>query len=315
MRRRSAYNPASTMNALSSRIAGVPAPVLLYAAGLLLAYAAPLPACDVPVCEYALRYWARSDYTVYYLYEGREAPADAAANALLRRAAAGDEGHANLRFVPLESSPPPDRLTPEAREILAANRTVPRPRHLLVSPTGATVYSGRLAAEDVRALLASPATAALAEALCAGARGVLLLLTDTDEAQNAGVRGVVQQALAAAPETARPLLQELSRQDPAEQWLVRQLLALEPDLPSLRSPMVFGVYGRCRATEPYLGKGLTPANLSAVARFLNGPCTCEIKEANRGVDLLSNWDWPARVPEAALPPRRLDGGGYVEFEQ
>ena len=83
----------------------------------------------------------------------------------------------------------------------------------------------------------------------------------------------------------------ISRDDPAEQWLIRMLLAVEPDLHEFNQPMVFPVYGRGRVHPPYLGLGISAENLADAVQFLTGACSCTVKEENPGVDLLVDYDW------------------------
>jgi len=85
---------------------------------------------------------------------------------------------------------------------------------------------------------------------------------------------------------------KLARDDPKEQWLVRSLLAVEPDLNEFpNEPMVFGIYGRGRALPPFIGKGINYENLVECVYFLMGPCSCMIKDQNPGMDLLMCWNW------------------------
>ncbi len=304
------------------RIPRAPVLVALLSLPLVPGQLAPLAACDVPVCEYALVHWPRQEYTLYYLHDGAEAKADARANELLRKVAAGKVGHANLRFTPVDASLDPERLAPDARYVLELSGGASRPRHILMSPKGRAVFSGHMTVQDARELLASPKTAALADMLCRGLRGVMVVMTDGDEAQSAAAletaRGVIdsaQDARVVEDARVRMGLLEVSRQDPSERWLVRQLLAVEADLGERRGPMVFGAYGRGHVTEAYLGKGITASNLAELAKFMNGPCTCEIKAANLGVDLVSDWDWEAHVSGTAAPPRPVEPTGYVTFAQ
>jgi len=85
---------------------------------------------------------------------------------------------------------------------------------------------------------------------------------------------------------------KVARDDKAEQWLVRSLLAVEPDLEEFpEEPMVFGIYGRGRALPPFIGKGINYENLLECVYFLMAPCSCQIKDQNPGMDLLMCWDW------------------------
>lgn len=288
--------------------------IALMSLSLALGYLAPLSACDIPVCEYALLNWSRQDYTVYYLHDGTEARVDAEANKLLRKVAGGKEGHANLRFVSLKATQDPEGLSPEDRYVLRTTGELSRPRHLLLSPKGRTVFSGRMTVADVRDLLASAQTASLADMLLHGRHGVLVVMTDRDEAQNTAALRTAQTVIHAAEGTGLSVgLLEVSRQNPKERWLVRQLLQVEADLETLDGPMVFGAYGRGHLTEAYLGKGITAANLQGLVTFMNGPCTCDIKAANLGVDLITNCDWEAHLPATRTPLDITDPGGFVTF--
>lgn len=87
----------------------------------------------------------------------------------------------------------------------------------------------------------------------------------------------------------------VDRNDPAEAWLVKCLLGVESDLPTLTEPMVFGVYGRARALPPCVGAGINPDNLMDYAWFVAGKCSCTVKEQNPGVDLLVRCNWDVAV--------------------
>jgi len=108
----------------------------------------------------------------------------------------------------------------------------------------------------------------------------------------------------------------VSRTDPAEKWLVRSLLAVEPDLEKLTAePMVFGVYGRGRAMPPCVGKGITTENLIDCLMFLSGPCSCMIKDENPGADLLMRWDWEATAEAmAAEEEQQMNAGPQGDRE-
>lgn len=107
-------------------------------------------------------------------------------------------------------------------------------------------------------------------------------------------------AEAETPSRPKVGLVKLSRDDKKETWLLRMLHAveaLEPD--ELEQPMVFATYGRGRVLEPYLGKGIEKNNLLDVIAFINGPCSCQVKDQNPGTDLLTSWDWDAAALKVA----------------
>jgi hypothetical protein len=114
----------------------------------------------------------------------------------------------------------------------------------------------------------------------------------------------------------------VSRTDPAERYFVEQLLASEgTGADSLVAeglkPMVFPVFGRGRVLCAYVDNGIYEGPLPQDAEFLVGPCSCQVKQANPGVDLLMAADWEGAIasladaaPAAALelpPLGGLDG--------
>jgi hypothetical protein len=90
-------------------------------------------------------------------------------------------------------------------------------------------------------------------------------------------------------------MMRLARRDPKETELVRILVGMEDDLEDRNEPIVYPVFGRGLALWAIVGKGITEENLSRAAKFLVGPCSCEIKAQNPGVDLLLTADWEERL--------------------
>ncbi len=116
--------------------------------------------------------------------------------------------------------------------------------------------------------------------------------------------------------TAERLAAKDSSLDPAERWLMRAMMTVEPDLAGLADqPMVFAVYGRARVLEPYVGKGITVDNLSQLVEFVTGACSCQVKDANPGMDLLTAWNWDATAERLAAKDSSfgLAVGGYAEI--
>src|SRR5207248_4635023 len=87
----------------------------------------------------------------------------------------------------------------------------------------------------------------------------------------------------------------LSRRDTEETDLLRMLLGMEDDLEDRKEPIVYPVFGRGLALWAIVGKGITQENIDRAAKFLVGPCSCEIKAQNPGVDLLLTADWEERL--------------------
>ena len=115
----------------------------------------------------------------------------------------------------------------------------------------------------------------------------------------------------------------LSRTDPAEKIFVDMLLGSEGggEL-SLRAddvrgkPMAFPVFGRGRVLYGLVGDGINEDTIADACQLLIGPCTCQVKDDNPGIDLVMAVDWESLVERSveidkALPP--LAGlGGFAD---
>ncbi|MBI1388851.1 MAG: hypothetical protein GC154_10435 [bacterium] len=96
----------------------------------------------------------------------------------------------------------------------------------------------------------------------------------------------------------------VSRHDDAERALVSMLTHSEPDLPMYEDqPMVFPIYGQGRALYALIGSGINRETVEQAGEFLVGPCSCQIKEENPGVDLLIPVDWKAGVTDRMVLDR------------
>lgn len=92
----------------------------------------------------------------------------------------------------------------------------------------------------------------------------------------------------------------LKRDDPQESFLLKSLLASEPDLEELDEPMAFPVLGRGRVLYALVGKGISETTIGMASRFMIGPCSCQVKNQNPGFDLLMSYDWEGKLGEARL---------------
>ena len=88
----------------------------------------------------------------------------------------------------------------------------------------------------------------------------------------------------------------ISRSDPKERMLLEMLLKSEPDLGDYADgPIVFPVFGRGRALYALASEGINADTIRETIAFITGPCGCEIKMLNPGVDLLMAENWDASV--------------------
>ncbi len=102
----------------------------------------------------------------------------------------------------------------------------------------------------------------------------------------------------------------LSRTDANEGPFVEMLLDSEEGLRDKEfegQPMAFPIFGRGRSLYAVIGAGIQRDVILDACRFLVGPCSCQVKEQNPGVDLLMAVDWERVVTkqiaiDESLPP-------------
>lgn len=273
--------------------------------------ASALWACNVPVFRYALENW-RPD--VYRLTIFHEAPLTEAEQHLIAQHLEHREAaplNVSIRTVDIS------HIEEEAdRDLWEAAQKPTAPTYVLQYPAAlrlnTPLQTGILNASALETLVDSPVRRELVRRLADGQTAVWLMLDSGDAAQDTASAEMLEQELPAltqklklpeltdSPEDivrgALPLrisfsLLRVSRQDAAEQALIAMLLGSELDLSTETAPLVFPVFGRCRALLPLVGAGITAENIRSSAAFLAGACSCQVKELNPGFDLLIAADW------------------------
>ncbi|MEE3370895.1 MAG: hypothetical protein VX346_16270 [Planctomycetota bacterium] len=287
-------------------------------------------ACDTPVYRYAMYRWNPAPYEVYYFHDQPVTDADRSLHELIETLSENPDAAANLSLIPIDMARDPDLKTvpPDVRTFWKSGDPKPLPSYLVWAPPSrdrrqdeGVIISGELDTAMLQALTHSPARNAIAQQLETGKAGVLVLLEGKDVAETKRARDVVQQLasgissgkvpLASAlpgetPEegkakSAKPQvgLHVIQRDDATEQWLIRTLFAVEDGLPEIDKPMVFPIFGRGRVLPPYIGAGITQELLVECLDFITGPCSCTVKEQNRGMDLLIAYNWDAAADKLA----------------
>ncbi len=228
------------------------------------------------------------------------------------------------------------------------------------SPWGAVVWSGPLDSPQLQGVADSPVRRELAARLLAGQTAVWLLLESGDPQRDDAAAqtlasqlqllakelklpdpaallpgnpqpGGDRQRPGAAPQAGVPTVDpsklriefsilRVARDAAAEAVLTRMLLASEEGLDAIHEPMAFPVFGRGRVLYALAGQGINADNIREACEFLVGPCSCQVKEMNPGVDLLMDVAWSRLVEpiidvELTLPPsadwQKLIGPGSV----
>ena len=304
-------------------------------------------ACNTPVYRYAMYNWPSAPYRVFHFHRGEPTEADKAVNAAIEALSENRETPTNIFVDSIDLTKTDlDKLPKPVKEAFEAHEDG-EPTHLVFTPWGVKIFSGRLNKDILKAMSESPARTRIAKLLQEGNTTVLLFVPGKDKKETARVQKEIKEvirrgasgeipidaALALLPtpgadgkqpdedamaEAAKTKIATITvnRSDEAEQWLIRSLMTVESDLPELADePMVFAMYGRGRALEPYVGKGIDADNLTDVVMFLGSACSCTVKEMNPGSDLLFKWNWDttAEVLAADDPSFDIPPYGYGEY--
>ncbi len=286
----------------------------------LASLSASARACDIPVFMYALEFWPADPYQVVVFHRGGlDEPAGRALERLREGTA---RANLDLHEVDLDGAPSPlaHLYRPEPAD--AAPWMVVR--YPLVAGPRPVLWAGPLTEPAVESWLDSPARRRIVERLLERDSAVWVLLTSGDARKDQAAQQSLQTHLSRLERTLRPASPDhatevavrfgvikVDGEDPAEAALVAMLRASEPDLAGRADePMVFPLYGRGLVLYALVGEGINEWTLTEAAEFLVGPCSCQAKALNPGLDLLLSVDWNAHVEVTAwAAPAPLVGAG------
>lgn len=281
-------------------------------------------ACPVPVFRYALEFWEADPYSIVIFYEGFLDPAEKELVDYLMAASRGGESKANIELRNVDTDGEMDDIT---RGYLNSVSSSELPwvvlRYPRVSGINKVIWSGRLNKTNVESIVTSPARESIAGRLVEDVTAVWVFLESGDRSKDRAALDILNNHLSRLEKTLvlpdlelwwndsgkgsddkMPLVKfevvSISRDDPREAHLVNMLINTEDDLKRFESePIVFPVYGRGIALWAIVGNGINEWNISEAAEFLTGPCSCQAKLLNPGVDLLIAMDWDNVVQNIA----------------
>jgi hypothetical protein len=279
-------------------------------------------ACQVPVFRFALERWETDSYTVVIVpgASGKLSPSENGVLKFLQSRGGANSGNINLEVkidskkfgessaASMELFYPPRSAGPRTPPIWSGALTMENAKTLVDSSARREVVSRLLSGEsavwvliesgnkekDDRAMIEIEKAIAKAEAELKIPDGVLTVA----EARKVSVGN--ERDLNATLRSSIPLkiqfsLIRIARSNPGESIFREMLLHMESDLGEFRNePMVFPVFGRGRALEPLIARGINRANIFEHSSYFCGACSCEIKNQNPGVDLLISANWEGR---------------------
>ena len=273
----------------------------------------PAAACSIPVFRYALERWTASPYEVLIFRSG---PLTEEQDALRHKL---ETAIANVTVIDANVSDA--RYSPVFEKI---GKKPPLPFLALRYPGAGVkapvIWTSPLTEPSVEALLHSPARQTITERLGRGETAVLVLIESGDKDADEKVAKMLEterprlernaplpeptdigpQPLTSLPMKVSFSMLRLARDDPRERAFLAAALKHEPGVDQVKTPIVVAVFGRGRLLAALHSENLTADELPAVARYLCGACTCQVKEATPGVDLLFAVDWDAMVRAAAV---------------
>lgn len=292
-------------------------------------------ACNVPVFRYALERWSPHAYEVLIFHDGPLNEADQKLVKNLRDYADRSEGcptNINLESVDLSKV-----VVPKLQKIFKSQKDPKLPWLVVHFPEKTAnpepLHAGPLDGVVLKDLFDSPARREIARRLLQGQTAVWVFIESGDKAKDEAKFQFLSEHLKELEKKVKlPMLTEapvdrlrsevtlkvefstlrLSRQDPKETMLVRMLLRME-DLENLSKekygdkpgPFAFPILGRGMALYGMVDKGINKDTILGAVTFLTGPCSCEVKEQNPGVDLLMTANWEEGMSGKLTAPPEL----------
>lgn len=121
---------------------------------------------------------------------------------------------------------------------------------------------------SLRGIEHSPVRSEIASELMSGKLCIMLYLKSGNRESDENGLQTLKKTVAASPFGNIIPIVELDRNNVEESHLVSMLLQVEGDLNAIHEPMLFGIFGRFRALEPLLAKGISEENINLLIDFL-----------------------------------------------
>ena len=259
-------------------------------------------ACDTPIYRYALENWKPAHYKLV-IFNTQTHDTSALCDTI-------EAAHANISVASVNLSAD---VPAEYQALREASKNKPTPWMVLSYPdaVGAPrpLWSAPCTRENVAALLDSPLRTNLVQRLASGDAAVWILVggghsgDGIAKSMEAAIEKLSTEFLSQAVESgsdarAHFSLLRVASDDPKEAVLLRMLTERSKSaaIPANDTARAYLVFGRGRAIGPLSGDEIDPSAIARATAFLAGPCLCEIKEQNPGMDLLLDANWRELLP-------------------
>jgi hypothetical protein len=187
----------------------------------------------------------------------------------------------------------------------------------------APFWTGRLSLSVVENIRQSPKRKEIGDHLLRGVPIVWVLVKSGNREKDASAVGILEQELQTMTKDVLndaylqphfshvtgksdlfPIVVLSASDDQDRSLLAPMLMNYYSGAGEIDGPVVFPVFGRGRALGILAGETLTGENIRDVITFLLNPCSCQIKMANPGFDLLIQADWYALLARYTETPIR-----------
>ena len=238
---------------------------------ILILGAALCLACTTKVSEWVLLNTLPDEYVLIYFHKDKLTAGEIQQNAEIENNIRG----ANIKLAPVFKN------------------DIPHPYYGLYFKK--SLFSEFNDSEELKNLTSSPLRDKIAHEIMSGKLCVMLFLKTGIKEKDDERLQTVKHAIESSPFGKIITLAELDRTDKTESHFISNLLNVESDLKGINEPMLFGIFGRFKALEPLVSKGITEENVNLMISFLTADCSCLIKDNMPGTDILylNNWENPA----------------------
>jgi hypothetical protein len=280
----------------------------------------PLWACSVPVFRYALERWPADTYRFVVFHEGPLSSSDQTLLEPLDMIKTTGYGRPPLEGHTVDvAQDMPEALVP----LWNQHKDIPLPTLMLLPPVTdpniQPLWEAPLDRTSVQTLLNSPVRSEVVQRLADGQTAVWLLVLSPDDALNARIEADLKALLQTMTDELK-LPHELDGEDtiydtsmsdvdlkidfsvvrldlndPNEIILTTIIREAMLDTLDQYLPAAIPIFGRGRALTVLDKASIVPDVVAEVCSFLVGPCSCEVKQLNPGVDLLMPVDWDGLI--------------------
>jgi hypothetical protein len=262
-----------------------------------------LMACTNPVYMYAFDHWRPDYYDAVIMYKGSLSDSQVKTIDILNEAISAGKLNIRLQTIDIESDSARNKYH------LKEDNTVEYPRLSLWFPkemgNTSPFWSVKLSEENIKAIIQSPARISLINDLQRGVPSVWIFIPSGKKETDQKALSTLQREIKLANDSLKKDMQNesktavfvplsiitLAKDKPAEAYTLCMLLNALGGIENTSGPKVLPVFGRgrllCKVQDQMIQKEI----IQSLCKFVTGPCACQVKESNPGMDLLLYSDW------------------------